>query len=79
MVSSRASHPHAAALFIDWALSKEGQNFVGNVIARSPARRGQQQKYTKLGEPKTVPITPELLGADFQRYVTLYRKIFDLQ
>lgn len=79
MLAKRASRPYAAALFIDWTLSAEAQNFVGMVIARSPARRGQQQKYMKLGEPKTVPVRPELLGANFDRYVKLYREIFGLR
>jgi iron(III) transport system substrate-binding protein len=79
MLAKRAPHPYASALFIDWTLSPEAQHFVGMVIARSPARRGQQQKYMKLGEPKTVPIRPELLGSTFEWYVKLYREIFRLR
>ena len=79
MLARRSPHPHAAALFIDWALSSEAQNFVGMTIGRSPARRGQQQRYQKLGEPKTSPMTPELLGSKFDRYAKLYREIFGLK
>ena len=79
MLAKRAPHPNAAALFIDWALSSEGQNFVGMVIARSPARTNQPQKFMKLGEPKTVPMRPELFGSSFDRYNKLYREIFGLR
>jgi ABC-type Fe3+ transport system substrate-binding protein len=79
MLARRAPHPYAAALFIEWALSSEAQQFVGMTIGRSPARRGQPQRYPKLGEPKTFPMTPELLGANFDRYAKLYREIFGLK
>jgi len=52
LLARRAAHPHAAALFIDWALSEEGQAFVGIDIVRSPVRIGQKQKYMELGQPK---------------------------
>jgi iron(III) transport system substrate-binding protein len=79
LMARNAPHPHAAALFIDWALSGEGQHFVGMVIARSPVRKGQQQKFEKLGEPETVPTRPEVLGPNYDRFTDLYRKVFELQ
>ena len=42
LLARRAAHPHAAALFIDWALSEEGQAFVGIDIVRSPVRIGAE-------------------------------------
>ncbi len=36
LLARRAAHPYAAALFIDWSLSEEGQAFVGIDIVRSP-------------------------------------------
>ena len=42
LLARRAAHPHAAALFIDWALSEEGQAFVGIDIVRSPVRIGEE-------------------------------------
>ena len=79
MLAKRAPHPHAAALFIDWALSEEGQHFVGMEIARSPVRKGQKQKFEKLGEPTTTPIKPEVIGANFDRYTELYRSVFNIK
>lgn len=31
LLARRAAHPHAAALFIDWALSEEGQHLSGSI------------------------------------------------
>ncbi len=79
LLARRAPHPHAAALFIDWALSRQGQNYVGMVIAMSPVRKGQKQKYMQLGNLNTKPITPSLLGLNYDRYIKLYNKIFGLK
>ncbi len=79
LLSRRSPHPHAAALFIDWALSPEGQTYVGIDIARSPVRIGQKQKYMELGRPKTKVITPEFLDQNYDRYTKLYREVFGLK
>ena len=79
LLARRAPHAHAAALFIDWALSEEGQAFVGIDIVRSPVRIGQKQKYIELGRPKTKVITPEFLGQNYERYTKLYHEIFNIQ
>ena len=79
LLARRAGHPHAAALFIDWSLSEEGQAFVGIDIVRSPVRIGQKQKYMELGRPKTKVITPEFLGQSYIRYTKLYHETFNIQ
>jgi iron(III) transport system substrate-binding protein len=79
LLARRAAHPHAAALFIDWSLSEEGQAFVGIDIVRSPVRIGQKQKYMELGQPKTKVITPEFLGQSYLRYTKLYHETFNIQ
>jgi hypothetical protein len=79
LLARRAAHPHAAALFIDWALSEEGQAFVGIDIVRSPVRIGGKQKYMELGRPKTKVITPEFLGQNYIRYTKLYHETFNIQ
>jgi iron(III) transport system substrate-binding protein len=79
LLARRAPHPHAAALFIDWALSEEGQTYVGIDLVRSPVRLGVKQKYTELEKPKTKVITPEFLGRDFERYSKLYREVFGVK
>src|SRR6266545_822035 len=79
LLARRSPHPHAAALFIEWALSEEGQSFVGIDIVRSPVRIGQTQKYMELGRPKTKVITPEFLGQNYERYTKLYHDIFAIK
>lgn len=79
LVAKQSPHPHAAALFIDWALSAEGQHFVGMVNARSPVRKGQKQKFEILGEPTTVPIRPEAVGPNLNHYTELYHKVFEVR
>ena len=76
LLARRSPHPHAAALFIDWALSEEGQTFMGIDLVRNPVRIGQKQKYMELGRPKTKVITPEFLGQNYERYTKLYHEIF---
>jgi len=79
LLARKSPHPHAAALFIDWALSEEGQSFIGIDLVRSPVRAGAKQKYTVLGTPKTKVITPEFLGREYDRYNKLYREIFGVK
>jgi iron(III) transport system substrate-binding protein len=79
LLARRSPHPHTAALFIDWALSEEGQTFIGIDIVRSPVRVGQKQKYMELGRPKTKVITPEFLGQNYERYTKLYQEIFAIK
>jgi len=79
LLSRRSPHPHAAALFIDWALSEEGQTYIGIDIVRNPVRIGAKQKYTELGKPKTKVITPEFLGQNYERYTKLYHEIFGVK
>src|SRR5207245_3155129 len=76
LLARRSPHPHTDGLFIDWALSEEGQTFIGIDLVRSPVRIGQKQKYMELGRPKTKVITPEFLGQNYERYTTLYHEIF---
>jgi iron(III) transport system substrate-binding protein len=79
LLARRSPHPHAAALFIDWALSEEGQTFVGIDIVRPPVRTGQKQKYMELGRPKTKVITPEFLGQNYDRYTKLFHEVFGVK
>jgi iron(III) transport system substrate-binding protein len=72
-VAAKALHPNAAKLFVDFVLSKEGQQTV-LAIGRTPARPGidtrMQAKNLKL-----FPIPPEL-GENYNRYQKEFREIF---
>lgn len=79
LLAKKSPHPHAAALFIDWALSDEGQHIVGMVNGRSPVRKDQKQKFEILAGPTTVPIKAEVVGRNLVRYRELYHKVFGLR
>jgi hypothetical protein len=51
----------------------------GSKAKAYPCAAGQQQRYPKLGDPKTFPMALELLGANFDRYAKLYRELFGLK
>ncbi|MGH7769193.1 MAG: ABC transporter substrate-binding protein [Candidatus Binatia bacterium] len=59
MLARRAPHPHAAALFMDWALSEEGQAMI-TTFGRVVGRRGVKQRF-----PELVEREPLLVGVDF--------------
>jgi len=72
-VAARAPHSNAAKLFIDFVLSKEGQQVV-LAIGRTPSRPGidtqMQSKNLKL-----FPIPPEL-GEHYNQYQKEFRELF---
>lgn len=72
-LAAKAPHPNAAKLFIDYLLSKEGQQLV-LTIGRTPARPGidteMQAKNLKL-----FPVPPEL-GEQYSKYLKEFRDIF---
>jgi iron(III) transport system substrate-binding protein len=49
MIARHAPHPHAAALFIDWSLSDEGQSMI-TTFGRVVARKGVKQRFPELVE-----------------------------
>ncbi|HEX7233041.1 MAG TPA: substrate-binding domain-containing protein, partial [Candidatus Binatia bacterium] len=73
-VAAKAAHPNAARLFVDFALSEEGQRIIAS-FGRVPTRRAV---------PTTTQFTDKLdyviddigAGEDFNRYNELFRKIF---
>lgn len=72
-VAAKAPHPNAAKLFIDFLLSKEGQQTV-LAIGRTPARPGIDTKMQAINL-KLFPIPPEL-GEHYNRYQKEFREIF---
>lgn len=59
MLARHAPHPHAAALFYDWALSEEGQSMI-TTFGRVVARKGVKQRF-----PELVQKEPFLVDVDF--------------
>jgi iron(III) transport system substrate-binding protein len=72
-VSSKAPHPNAAKLFIDFVLSREGQQTV-LAIGRTPARPGIDTKM-QAKNLKLFPIPPEL-GDHYTQHVKEFRELF---
>ena len=72
-VAVKAPHPNAAKLFIDFVLSKEGQQLV-LAIGRTPSRPGIDTKM-QAKNLKLFPIPPEL-GEHYNQYQKEFREIF---
>jgi iron(III) transport system substrate-binding protein len=76
LLARHAPNPHAAAIFIDWLLSEQGQKAIEADLGRDPTRKGLGGGLDKTvaGRPVKV-IAPEDLGSKGEYYTKLYRKI----
>lgn len=72
-VAAKAPHPNSAKLFIDFVLSKEGQQLV-LAIGRTPSRPGIDTKM-QAKNLKLFPIPPSL-GESYNRYQKEFRELF---
>jgi iron(III) transport system substrate-binding protein len=76
MLARYAPHPHAAALFMDWSLSEEGQGIVTS-FGRVVARNGVKQRFPQLMEKKSRLVDMDLIDpAVAQPLVKEFREIF---
>ncbi len=79
LLTKNAPHPHAAALFIDWALSAEGgMKFFGEKFGRTPTRPGLKERFPQLREEKYLVVKPEIVGPNFKEFTKLYNEIFGI-
>jgi iron(III) transport system substrate-binding protein len=76
LLARGAPHPNAAALLMDWLLSKEAQSLIEQDLRRNSVRKDMGKDLEQLvkGEPMHV-MSPEKLGPKSKYYVELYRKI----
>ena len=72
-VAAKAPHSNAAKLFIDFVLSKEGQQLV-LAIGRTPSRPGIDTKMQSKNL-KLFPIPPEL-GENYNQSQKEFRELF---
>jgi iron(III) transport system substrate-binding protein len=73
-VGSKAAHPNAAKLFVDFMLSEEGQKIIAS-FGRVPTRRGVPT--TAQGIDKLNYVIDDIAaGDDFNRNYELFRNIF---
>jgi iron(III) transport system substrate-binding protein len=61
MMARHAPHPHAAALFYDWALSEEGQSMI-TTFGRVVARKGVKQRFPELTEKESFLVDVDFIG-----------------
>ncbi|UCE74237.1 MAG: extracellular solute-binding protein [Methanomassiliicoccales archaeon] len=73
-VSSHAPHPHTAKLFVDFVLSKEGQNMIADFY-RIPSRIDVSPRIPRLKEGLKILPFDFSIRQDYERYVALYQKI----
>jgi len=76
LLAKNASHPHSAALFIDWILSPDGMRFMTEVLGRNVPRQGLKDKYPELNVTQYLVVDPKNLGPNYNEYLKLYCKIF---
>jgi len=75
MVSAHSPHPHAARLFVDFALSEEGQSALSEV-QQIPVRRDMEAQRLVGGAQWSVE-RPDKNGK-FQKSIALFRQIFGI-
>jgi iron(III) transport system substrate-binding protein len=76
LLARNAPHPSAAALLIDWLLSREAQTLVEQDLRRNSVRKDLGKEFDQLTKGGTVlAMSPEKLGPKSNYYVELYRKI----
>lgn len=77
LLARNSSHPHAAALYLDWVLSRDGgMKVFTEQLGRSAPRVGMKDKFPELQVPKYLPVDPENIGPKFNEYAKLYCEIF---
>jgi iron(III) transport system substrate-binding protein len=75
MLARHAPHPHAAALFIDWALTEEGQSMI-TTFGRVVARKGVKQRFPELVEKESFLADVDFIGPILDRSGKEFSQIF---
>ena len=75
MLARHAPHPHAAALFIDWALSEEGQSMI-TTFGRVVARKGVKQRFPELVQKESILVDVDFIGPILEETGREFRAIF---
>jgi len=75
MLARHAPHPHAAALFIDWSLSEEGQSMI-TTFGRVVARKGVKQRFPELVEKESFLVDVDFIGPLLDQSAKEFSQIF---
>ena len=77
MLAKNAPHPHSAALFIDWALSRDGaMRIYAEELGKPVPRLGYKETFPELSVSKYLVVDPAYIGPNFEEYQKLYCSIF---
>jgi ABC-type Fe3+ transport system substrate-binding protein len=74
-IASQPVHPHAARLYVDFALSQEGQKILADMGRYLARREFMQEQTAKAKGLQMIPVNPEL-GENMGEYMRLMREIF---
>jgi ABC-type Fe3+ transport system substrate-binding protein len=74
-ISSQPLHPNAARLYVDFALSIEGQKILADLGRYLARLEFIQEQMAKAKELQMIPVNPEL-GENIVEYAKLMREIF---
>jgi len=75
MMARHAPHPHAAALFIDWALSEEGQTMI-TTFGRVVTRKGVKQRFPELTAKESLLVDVDFIGPILDQTGKEFSQIF---
>jgi len=75
MLARHAPHPYAAALFIDWALSEDGQSMI-TTFGRVVARKGVKQRFPELVEKESFLVDVDFIGPVLDQSGREFSQIF---
>ncbi|HEX2228209.1 MAG TPA: hypothetical protein VHM64_13815, partial [Candidatus Binatia bacterium] len=75
MLARHAPRHGGAALFIDWALSEEGQNMI-TTFGRVVARKGVKQRFPELVEKESFLVDVDFIGPIMDQSGKEFSQIF---
>jgi iron(III) transport system substrate-binding protein len=77
LLAKNASHPHSAALFLDWALSRDGiMKVFAEELGRGAPRSGYKDIFPELNAPSYLVVEPTKVGPRYEEFEKLYCGIF---
>jgi len=77
LLAKNSSRPHSAALFLDWALSRDGiMKIFAEELGRGVPRAGYKDIFPELNAPEYLVVEPNKIGPRYEEYQKLYCNIF---
>ena len=77
LLAKNATHPHSAALFLDWALSRDGiMKVLAEELGRGVPRTGYKDIFPELNAAQYLVVEPTKVGPRYEEFQKLYCGIF---